>query len=254
MIGAVITTEDLRSRLLQAGQPVPGDDQEDGAPTDVWPTTETIVTVAVNLDPTLKPAYRERYFACYVDSEDNPSPLLRDDPAFALPRTLREAAAGSPSELRFLEGPFRWLARRMTRFSSVLLWPARSEPAVGGPFMQTRLLEELPLLRERLESASSNLAEVGAVLLLPEREADGAILGEAARHVAGSFSDFSVSDPECREVYLLHHHDKVVASVPDVTSRQQLIDELASLPDLFADCSGYVSDWDDEDEDEEHAP
>ncbi|MEW4569389.1 hypothetical protein AB1L88_16110 [Tautonia sp. JC769] len=250
MIGAVIATDDLRNRLLRAGQPVSGDDQEDGASTEVWPTAETIVTIAVNLDPTLKPAYRERYFACYVDSEDNSSPLLRDDPAFALPRTLREAAAGSPAALPFLEGPFRWLARRMIRFSSVLLWPASAEPAPGWPFSQARLLEGLPLLRKRLESASAGLAEVGAVLLLPEREADGAILWEAARHVAGSFSNFHVSDPECREVYLLHHHDKVVASVPDLATRQQLTEELASQPDLFADCSGYVSDWDDEDEED----
>lgn len=51
----------------------------------------------------------------------------------------------------------------------------------------------------------------------------------------------------------MHHHGKVEASVPDERARQAMIDELASWPALIQDCSGFTSDWDDE-EDEQPAP
>jgi hypothetical protein len=249
MNGATITVDDLRNRLVRAGHRVP---EEEGTPrgTDVCPGPETYVTVGMNLDPTLKPAYRQRYFACYLLSEDDPVPVLRDEPAFALPELLREAAAGSPADDRFLGGPVRWLLRRLVRFDSVLLWPACRWPSPGGAFARAGLLEEVPLLRERLPADSPSLADVGAVVLDLGREPDWRVLWEAANEVSQSIYDFFVGDLGCREVYRMHHHGKVEVAIPDGPARQEMLDELAGWSDLIEDCSGYDSGWDDEDDDQ----
>ena len=249
MAEATITADELRGRLVRAGHPAP-DDEETHCATDVWPTPEAIVTVAMNLDPTLMPAYRQRYFACYLKSAEEPVPAIRDAPAFALPELSREVATESPAEDCFLHGPFRWFLRRIQCFNSVLFWPECREPNTDGAFAQADLLEGLPFLRERLGTDASGLAEIGAVVLDLRREPAWMVLWEVATQVSQSFSDFFVSDLECHEVYRLHHHGKVVASLPDGASRQELIDDLANWSDLIEDCSGYVSEWDDEDDDQ----
>jgi hypothetical protein len=68
----------------------------------------------MNLDPTLRPADRQRHFVCLLKSEQDPSPALRDEPAFALPEAYR-ALEPVPSHHPFLGGPFRWLLRRLIR-------------------------------------------------------------------------------------------------------------------------------------------
>jgi hypothetical protein len=248
MAEAAVTADTLRSRLVRAGQPAP-DNEDTPCATDVWPTPEAIVTVAMNLDPTLMPAYRRRYFACCLKSEVEPVPALRDEPAFALPEVARMIATEDQAEDRFLGGPFRWFLRRIMRFDSVLLWPACREPDSGGAFPQADL-QGAPLLRAKLPPDSSGLAGLGAVTLDLRREPDWRVIWEVATWVSHSFSDFFVSDVECKEVYHLHHHGKVIASLPDHDSRQDLIEDLATWSDLIEDCSGYVSDWDDEDDDQ----
>jgi hypothetical protein len=67
----------------------------------------------------------------------------------------------------------------------------------------------------------------------------GGVLLEAADLVGRSHENFYVSDEAAAEVYLMHHHDKVVVSVPDPAARQQLLVELDRLADIFEDRSGY---------------
>ena len=57
-----------------------------------------------------------------------------------------------------------------------------------------------------------------------------------------------LADAEGAEVYLAHHHDKVVVSIPDVATRQPLLQELTDAAWLFEDASGYASTIDDEPE------
>ena len=51
------------------------------APIDVFPPPETHLTIGLDPDATLKPAYRNHYFACLRDADDEP--LLFHAPAFA---------------------------------------------------------------------------------------------------------------------------------------------------------------------------
>jgi hypothetical protein len=123
----------------------------------------------------------------------------------------------------FVSGPFRWLIARLARFDHVLLWPADEE-------QDSRFsLSSLDLRREKGCRA----------------------LWNAAVGVSEGFSDVLVSDVDCREVYRLHHHDKIEAYIPDGAARQEMLDGLARRPDLFEDCSGYMVEWDDEKESED---
>ena len=242
-----ITTDELGHRIVQAGH-LACEDGDTTCVTDVCPTPETIVTVGMNLDPTLRPAYRQCYYACYLKSEEDPIPALRDDPSFALPAPFLAAALESPGDDRFLGGPCRWLMRRFDRFDSVLLWPACRKSDTTGAFTQAGLLDEIASLRGKLPGEAASLSRIGAVALDLRRESDCRVLREVMSWVSQSFLDFFVADPECREVYRLHHHGKVVVSIPDGSSRQKLLDDLDSRSDLIEDCSGYTSDWDDEDD------
>jgi hypothetical protein len=242
-----ITADELRHRLAQAGH-LACEVGETGCGTDVWPTPETIVTVSMNLDPTLMLAYRQRYYACFLKSEEDPVPALRDDPFFDPPAPFRAAALDGPADDRFLGGPCRWLLRRIARLESVLIWPACQGSDTAGAFAQVGLLEEVPSLRGKLPANPMGLSEIGAVVLALRQAADCRVLWDIMGGVSRSSFDFFVADPECREVHRLHHHGKVVVSIPDGSSRRALLDELDARPDLIEDCSGYVSDWDDEDE------
>ena len=63
-----------------------------------------------------------------------------------------------------------------------------------------------------------------------------------------NFFEFYLTNTDCTEVYEIHHHDKVTASVFDPVSEQELIRSLTSNPDLYTEASGYQCTWDDEDE------
>src|SRR5262245_34790363 len=161
-----ITRTELCRRLARSGHEL-GDalDGSDRTAT-VRQRPDTIVTVGLNLDPTLKPAYRERYFGCLLESEQNPVPALLAHPDFAIPSALPIAADLENTANPFMAGPWRWLLRRLLRFREVLLWPAMREgQAVGPTFVPHRLLEQLPRLRERLQSPTPSALPIGAIVL-----------------------------------------------------------------------------------------
>src|SRR5262245_45760957 len=135
----VLTVGDLRRRLIEAGQERT---DEAAGNTDVWPRPDTIATVALNLDPTLRTLYRERYYVCLLESEQNPVPVLQHDDEFDLSGPFRSAAANGATN-PFLIGPFRWLVHRLGRFPKVLLWPGSGGDR-SGRFAQPGLLNELP--------------------------------------------------------------------------------------------------------------
>lgn len=247
MAEAVITAHELCHRLLRSGHFASGS-EETTYSTDVCPSPETIVTVSMNLDPTLMPAYRERDSACKLKSREEPVPELQEDPSFALPAPLRELAIGGPSGDCFLGGPFRWLLRRIVRIELLLLWPAHRDPVSVGAIGEAGLLEVVPRLRGLLLADTTNRIGTGAVILDMRQESDWGVLWEVANQVSQLCCDCFVSDLECREVYRLHHHGKVVVAIPERSSRQELVDDLGNWSHLIEDCSWYVSDWDDEDD------
>ena len=243
---ATIPTTELHNRLAQAGHFSHQGEEPAGA-SALYPAPETIVTVAMDLDPTLMPASRQRYFACLLWSEEDPIPALRDEPAFALPEPFRDLEP-IPTDDGLLGGPFRWLVRRLFRFDRILLWPACQYPGSDRPFADTEVLDQVPELRRMLPPDLSDLAVIGALVLDLKQTPACRLLYQVANEVSQSFSDFFVSDWDCREVYRLHHHGKVVVSIPDEELRHDLVNDLASWSSLIEDCSGYVSASDDDDE------
>jgi hypothetical protein len=180
---------------------------------------ESIVTVAAGFDAVVRPAYRQRYFVCVYESKESSTPRVTDDPRFALPTDFLRAAEVDPAGGDFAPGPFRWLLHRLSRFDRLLLWSG-SQTGRRGPLAQ-------------------HLGPVAAVLDL-RVAGDCQLLWWAAKAVSEEFDDFYVADERCAEVYEMHHHDKIVACIPDASVRRLMLDELRALRGLFEDCSGYV--------------
>lgn len=242
MGGRAITATELRARLLRAGHDVAHRSNE-VAGLDVWPSPDTIMTVALDLDPTLRPAYRERYFACLLEFETNPVPVIQFDADFALPGLFETIAVEQPVAERFMVGPFRWLLSRLSRH--LLLWPSRSDHGKSA-FASVEVLEFCPELGHWLRAAGLPEADVGAVVLDLADQADCRVLWKVASYVAQACDDIYVSDLQCTEVYRMHHHDKIVVSIPDPEARQALLHELMDQYDVLENCSGYSMPTDEE--------
>ena len=198
--------------------------------------------MAVDADPTLKEAYRDRYFIWVRDQDDS---LVTDRaPVFALPESFAGLTAGKATG-EFVAGPVRWLLARLAHFPRLLLWPDREyRPPDGTGLVRPGILDHLSRIRARLGQVGSLAEAAGALVLEPHREDDAACFWEVAELVGWSSEDFYVSDEDTSEVYELHHHEKVVAIVPDQHARWLLLEELAALSDVFEDWSGYYSEPD----------
>jgi len=219
--------------------------------TNIFPPQNAIVTIAMNLDPCQAPAYRERYFATPLDTEEC-KPLLRNHPDFALPELLaialdKEPIGGRNLRGNFLLGPFRWLLRRLVRFPKMLLWPENQIWASDGFMRGDCVLDEMPRLKGWLQGAGPVPPKAGAIVLDPGDIADCRVLWEVAEQVEAGFYNYFVSDLAATEVYELHHHSKLFISIHGPSERQSLLDELSKYSEVLEDCSGFASDSDDED-------
>ncbi|MBO0699321.1 MAG: hypothetical protein J2P46_13070 [Zavarzinella sp.] len=213
-------------------------------PIDVSPPAETYLTVGLDADGSLKPAYRDRYFACLRDADDEP--LILRAPAFALEGPFAIAAERDPGNNYFVMGPVRWLLARVRRFERALLWPRggfRGDDGLG--FIPTTSrgepIDPAPRLASWFRRYVPEPARVAAAVLDLSAVADCQVVWEAANLVGVGTYDFFLAEPAGREVYQLHHHDKVVVSIPDAPARRDLLSELARQTDIFEDCSGYRS-------------
>lgn len=243
---AFIPVAELRERLLLGGHVL---DEDGDQNTDVYPPPDVIVTVATNLDPTQAPTHRERYFATLLDRQGD-RPRLRLHADFALPEPFpgaltREMIGGRYWQGNFLLGPFRWAVRRLVRFPRVLLWPEHQIWASEGFVTDPWVLDEMPHLRRCLRTAGAVPRGAGAIELDPTDLADCRVLWEVAEQVEAGFYNYFLSDPQLNEVYELHHHSKVIVSIPESLSRVSLLAELARWPQLFEDCSASRIEWED---------
>jgi len=242
MTGPFVTPEELHQRLVNHGHPVRSHGNSPTVVTDVRPLAETVVTVAVEPDGTLKPAYRERYFACRCDATD--FPVAPNEPKLALPETLARVAGEESTQSCFLAGPVRWLVSRLARFPRLLLWPdGEYRSSDGNGLVHPELVSELPRLRARLDNVGPIGQPIGALVLHLDWHEDAAVFWEVATLVGGSHENFYVADVGATQVYLMHHHDKVVASVPDQHIRRLMLEELASLSHSFEDWSATTRPW-----------
>ena len=248
MSDGVVSRDRLIALLRERGHAL--DDSQVG--TDVSPPRDQYVTIAVTPDPTLKSGYRDRFFATYVDRACRP--VLRTSPDFAIPEPFaslvtQEPIGGDEWQGNFWLGPFRWLLCRLAHAPGLMIWPdGRCWPDKSHPFLNDQEFAWTPALQRRLTAARDTESTAGALLLDLSDPTDCMVLMEAARQVEGNCYDYYVSDPAASAVYQLHHHDKIVASIPDPLELRRLVEELSSRTDLFNDCSGYIDDWDDEDD------
>jgi hypothetical protein len=236
-----LTRTQLQRLLTDRGHVLWSATQADLA-VDVWPPTERIMTVALDPDGTLKSDYRHRYFACVRDAEDEP--LILHHPAFALAEPFVTAAEREPVNNYFMLGPVRWLLVRLRRFSRVLLWPRGGfRGADGRAFLlwtpARGRTEPTPHLDGWFERSAPDASQVCAALLDLNVLADCQVLWEAANLVGRWSYDFFLSDEAGCEVYLLHHHDKIVISIPDDRAHRELLEGLGRHGEVLVDCSGY---------------
>jgi hypothetical protein len=243
-----LTLDVWRTRLEVRGHPVTGLEGETGKGFDVWPDATTIVTVAVEPDGTLYRPYRERFFLCEPEPErvfhvtGCPEPHRN--------RWLSLVDRQPPGYWRdFLAGPGAWTLSRLSRFQEVVAWAGRGlawasldDPIHRGWGM------ELPAEAAPLFPAPCDPDPYRPLGL----RADD---GRFADAIAACFLFASVAMHDCyladvagTEVYLAHHHEKVVVSIPDAEVRAELVQGLAAAPWLFADVSGFASTIDEEDE------
>src|SRR5262249_41665012 len=188
--GRFVSVGELHRRLSEQGHALRCHPNSPAAAADVWPTPDTIVTVAVDPDETLKLAYRDRYFVCRCDAAG--SPVAERDPTLALPDPLAGVAGTGPAEPDFLAGPVRWLVGRLWRFPRVLFWPDGEYRAPDG-LVHAAILAELPRLRAHLDRAQTG-GPLGAVVLDLRRDGEAAVFWQAAGLVGRSHENFYVSD------------------------------------------------------------
>ncbi len=207
--------------------------------TDVSPPPEIRVTVAVEPDPVLYPEYRNRYFAFRAEDEDEP--LLPCDAYFPLPEAFKMAAVHDPAVGDLMAGPVRWLLHRLARFLRIMLWPMSTSLTYTSSGWLPEVFGHIPELRQLHPQACPPGEAAGAILLDQKNPADAQILWSVANHVSQTGDDYFVSDLDATEVYLLHHHDEIVVSIPNPETRNRLLDKLIGWSDVLNDYSGYIS-------------
>ena len=134
----------------------------------------------------------------------------------------------------FLAGPGSWLLSRLARFSRIVAWSDRglpwneldcpihrnggmAVPAAAAPLFAPAAGPEAA--RHRLLSASD------------ERFTDA--VAACVLFASPGMRDCYLADADATEVYLAHHHEKVVVSIPEVEARRKLLQELEEAAWLF---------------------
>ncbi len=74
-----------------------------------------------------------------------------------------------------------------------------------------------------MSNTGQDISPDGVITLNLADSRNWIIFWEAAKVVSTTTIDFYVSDRALTEVYLLHHHDKIVISIPDTQTRQRLV-------------------------------
>ena len=243
-----LTLAGWRARLEARGHSVTDPDSETVTGFTLWPDTDTVITVAVEPDGTLYPQYRQRFFLC----EPEPEQVFRvvGCPEPHRSRWLELVSQQPPSYWQeFLAGPGSWLLSRLSRFPEVVAWSNRGLPWEGLDCPTHRHWGmEVPAGAAPFfapvtgpESSLPRLLPVG-----DERFAD--VVAACVLFASVGMRDCYLANADATEVYLAHHHDNVVVSIPGACERNNLIQEIAEAAWLFSDVSGYGSSMDEGEE------
>ena len=170
--------------------------------------------------------------------------MIERDSRFAFPGFFAYCG-GARLSGDLMYGPLRWLLPRLKRFNQVLFWPERGFQGPDGCGFLNYLLpdgpriDEAPCIKQWLLESVDEPDAVGAAVLDLSIPLDCNVVWEAADLVARMSYNMYFGDGAAREVYLVHHHDKVVISIPDKCERDNLIRELSDDKAVFVDRSDY---------------
>lgn len=212
----------------------------------LWPAADAIITVAVGSDETLEPQYRQRFFLCDPEPEQVFRVLGCPEPHRT--RWLELVSRQPPGYWQdFLAGPGSWLLCRLARFGQVVAWSDRGLPWTSLDAANHRVWGMQVPSRAAPLFAPSDGPDASRPRLLhvgDGRFADA--LAACVLFASVGMRDCCLADEAGTEVYLAHHHDKVVVSIPAFPDREALLRELKEASWLFRDVSGYESSMDDE--------
>jgi hypothetical protein len=203
--------------------------------------------MALEADPVLRKEYRLRFFLCEPNAE---TILVRGNCPHDLRRFWVELLSSlTPDhERNLLAGPASWALTRLSSHERILLWAER-EP----PWSQYYVHDLRSKYNTIINSASSVVpfgegGSLTAFVLSPQGDSFVNVLAACFLLTSRSCHNCFIADEGCAEVYQIHHHDKVVASLPDTDSREEALQHLTLNSDIYTDISGYASTIDDDPE------
>jgi hypothetical protein len=233
---------DLRTLLLSRGHTLGEPEDRPGGLT-VEPPEDVYLTVALDADVVLDRRCRQRFFVCKPD----PLAILT---AANVPEAFRRrwiamvqgTMAGLPRDV--LAALATWTATRLLRFDRVFAWadkPVRFYEEHRGNVCD-QVAEILGstigsgLLRSHLDADASAVASV-----LETRDPEFPfLLANDFLRSSRNFLEIRFTVGDGSEAFTMHHHDKVITSIPDSATRSSLVGKFSSTPAIFTDESGYV--------------
>jgi hypothetical protein len=217
----------------------------------VWPDADSIITVATEPDTVLHRHYRQRFFLCPGGPEQVFQQLSCPEQHWA--RWAELVSRQPPGNWQdFLAGPGSWLLSRLARFPRVVAWADRGLPweVLDDPMHRGWGVWIPTAVREFFASLGPDAGRPRLFASSHERFADA--VGACLLFASVGTRDCYLADEGGTEVYLAHHHDKVVVSIPDAGRRAALLQELLAAPSLFPDVSGYDSPLDEEQDEQKN--
>jgi hypothetical protein len=212
----------------------------------LYPDADSVITVGVEADPTLYRQYRQRFFVV----EPEPEQVFRVSvcPEPYRGRWLDLVACQPPGYWQdFLAGPGSWLLSRLSRFGQVVVWSDRGLPwdELNCPDYRDWGLQ-VPALAAAFFTPADGPEGSRPFLLSVADERFADAVAACVLFASPCLRDCYLADEGATEVHLIHHHEKVVVSIPDAGAREALLRELQEAAWLFSDVSGYGSSIDEE--------
>jgi hypothetical protein len=242
----VLPLDVWRTRLENRGHRITEPERTTLTGFTLWPDLDTIIVVAVEPDETQRPRSGQRYFLCAPEPE----------------QVFRVASCPEPSRNRWLElvsqqpagywqdflaGPGSWVLSRLARFDEVVAW---SDNGLEWPMLDNSTHRfwgvEIPAEAAPLFCAPDRSEKQGLVTFRTDDERFADAVAACLLFASVALRDCYLADLSGAEVYLAHHHDKVMVSVPGAGAREELLAGLRKAPWLFTDVSGYTAPSDDE--------
>lgn len=212
----------------------------------LWPSPDSIITVGIEPDGTLRAQYRQRYFVCAPEPEQ----LFR---LFGCPEPHSsrwlEILSRQPEGYwyDFLAGPGAWTLTRLAQFPGVIAWSERGlEWSALDSDGHRKWGMDVPARAAPFFSGSRGPEACRPHYFSSDDEQFADVVAACCLFASVGTRDCYLADEQGAEVYLAHHHDMVVVSIPDKATRKALVQEVTEAAWLFEDVSGYASTMDDD--------